>query len=80
MVKLTDSKIEWAVVTMQAVVSGVYRWRFDTAYAFAEWYNKRVPRALDLEHFETPNDAFIWKMSGENGLVQRFQNIMATFI
>ncbi len=31
------------------------RWRFDTAYAFAEWYNNRVHGALDLEYFETPN-------------------------
>ena len=53
---------------MQAVVSGVHRWLFDIAYALAEWYNNRVSGALDLEHFETPNDAFIRKMCGENNL------------
>ena len=53
---------------MQAVVSGVHRWRFDIAYAFAELYNNRFPGALDLEYFETQNDAFIRKMCGENRL------------
>ena len=46
----------------------VHRWRFDTAYAFAEWYNNRFQVALDLEYFETPNDAFIQNMCGENRL------------
>ena len=45
-----------------------HRWRFDTAYAFAEWYNNRVPGALDLEYFETQNEAFIRKMRCENTL------------
>ena len=53
---------------MQAVVSGGHRWRFDTDYALAEWYNNRVQGALDLEYFETQNDAFVRKMSGENSL------------
>jgi hypothetical protein len=48
MAQRTDNKIEWAVSSMQAMVSGVPGWRFDTAYAFAEWYNNRVPGALDL--------------------------------
>ncbi|KAF5426403.1 hypothetical protein C5S39_14920 [Candidatus Methanophagaceae archaeon] len=45
-----------------------HRWRFDTAYAFAEWYINRVHGALDLEYFETPNEAFIQKMCSENTL------------
>jgi len=45
-----------------------HRWRFDSAYAFAEWYNNRVHVALDLECFETPNEAFIRKMRCENTL------------
>ncbi|KAF5416116.1 MAG: hypothetical protein C5S38_03155 [Candidatus Methanophagaceae archaeon] len=45
-----------------------HRWRFDSAYAFSEWYNNRVHGALDLEYFETPNEAFIRKMSCENTL------------
>ena len=48
MAQRTDNKIEWAVSSMQAMVSGVPGWRFDTAYAFAEWYNNRVLGALDL--------------------------------
>jgi len=50
-----------------------HRWRFDTAYAFAEWYNDHVPGALDLDYFETPNDAFIWKMRSENTLGMFFE-------
>ena len=46
---------------------------FDTAYASAEWYNKRVHGALDLEYFETPNDAFIRKMRCENTLGMFFE-------
>ena len=41
-----------------------HRWRFDSAYAFAEWYNKRIHGALDLECFETPNEAFVRKLRG----------------
>ena len=50
-----------------------HRWRFDTAYAFAEWYNNRIHGALDLEYFETPNDAFIGKMRSENTLGMFFE-------
>jgi len=50
-----------------------HRWRFDTAYAFAEWYNNRIHGALDLEYFETPNDAFIRKMRCENTLGMFFE-------
>ena len=50
-----------------------HRWRFDSAYAFAEWYNNRVHGALDLEYFETPNDAFIGKMRSENTLGMFFE-------
>jgi len=49
------------------------RWRFDTAYAFAEWHNNRVHGALDLEYFETLNEAFIRKMRYENTLVMFFE-------
>ena len=66
--KLTDKKIEWAILYYASGGFGVHRWRFDTAYAFAEWHNNRFPGALDLEYFETPNDTFIRKMSGENSL------------
>jgi len=45
-----------------------HRWRFDTAYAFAECYNNRVHGALDLEYFETQNEAVIRKMRCENTL------------
>ena len=41
--------------------------------AFAEWYNNRVHGALDLEYFETPNDAFIRKMRCENTLGMFFE-------
>ena len=41
--------------------------------AFAEWYNNRVPGALNLEYFETPNDAFISNMRCENTLGMFFE-------
>jgi len=41
-----------------------HRWRFDSAYAFPEWYNNRIHGALDLEIGETPNEAFIRKQRG----------------
>jgi hypothetical protein len=43
-----------------------HRWGFDSAYAFAEWYNNRIHGALDLECGETQNEAFIRKIRGEN--------------
>ncbi len=57
----TNSKIEWWFQEHRR-----HRWRFDSAYAFAEWYNNRVHGALDLEYFETQNDSFIRKMRCEN--------------
>ena len=39
-----------------------HRWRFDSAYAFVEWYNNRIHGALDLECGETPNEAFVRKL------------------
>jgi putative transposase len=50
-----------------------HRWRFDSAYAFSEWYNNRVQGALDLEYFETPNEAFIRKIRSENTLGMFFK-------
>jgi putative transposase len=43
-----------------------HRWRFESEYAFAEWYNNRIHGALDLDCGETPNEAFIRKIRGEN--------------
>ncbi|KAF5433671.1 hypothetical protein C5S35_15835 [Candidatus Methanophagaceae archaeon] len=43
-----------------------HRWRFDSVYAFAVWYNNSGQGALDLDYFETPNEAFIRKMRSEN--------------
>ncbi len=43
-----------------------HRWRFDSAYAFAEWYNNRIHGALDLECGETQNEAFVRKMRSES--------------
>jgi putative transposase len=50
-----------------------HRWKFDAAYAFAVWDNNRVHGALDLEYFETPNEAFIRKMRSENTLGMFFE-------
>jgi putative transposase len=41
-----------------------HRWRFDSTYTFAEWYNDRIHGALGLECCETPNEAFIRKLRG----------------
>jgi len=68
MVKLTDKKSErWFLEYRR------HRWWFDSAYAFAVWYNNRVPRAIDLDYFETPNVALIRKMRFENTLGMFFE-------
>lgn len=43
-----------------------HRWRFESEYAFAEWYNNRIHGALDLECGETPNEAFVRKLGSES--------------
>lgn len=39
-----------------------HRWRFNTIQEWAEWHNNRLTTALDIEHYETPNMAFIAKL------------------
>ncbi|KAF5432118.1 Homeodomain-like domain-containing protein [Candidatus Methanophagaceae archaeon] len=82
MVELTDKKIEWAVkqvinkgesTEMVAAIYGVSRRRIQQ---LVKYYRKQGPmldKALDLEYFETPNDAFIWKMRSENTLGMFFE-------
>jgi len=67
MVKRTDNKIKWAVVTMQVVVSE-YRGGGLILHMRLQSGTITVSRrqALDLEHFETQNDVFNRKMGGEN--------------
>lgn len=35
-----------------------HRWRFNSIHEWIEWCNNRLTTALDIEHFETPNDAY----------------------
>jgi len=39
-----------------------HRWRFNTLQEWIEWHNNRLTTALDIEHYETPNTAFIAKL------------------
>jgi transposase InsO family protein len=36
-----------------------HRHRFPTLQAWMQWHNNRLTTSLDIEHFETPNDAFL---------------------
>jgi len=76
---LTDKKIKWAVeqvinkgesTELVAAIYGVYRRRIQQ---LVKYYRETgecpmLDKALDLEYFETPNEAFIWKMGCENTL------------
>ena len=42
-----------------------HRDQFDTAEAFADWYNNRIHGALNLEIGETPQEAFFRKLRRE---------------
>ena len=39
-----------------------HRWRFKTLQEWIDWYNERLTTALDIEHYETPNEAFVRKL------------------
>jgi putative transposase len=39
-----------------------HRWRFETLQEWINWYNNRLTTALDIEHYETPNMAFIRRL------------------
>jgi hypothetical protein len=79
MVKLTDKKIKWAVtqvinkgesIELVAATYGVSRRRIQqlVEYYMETWEYHMLDKALDLEYFETQNDAFIRKMRCENTL------------
>ena len=85
MVKLTDKKIKWATVEqvinkgesteLVAAIYGVSRRRIQQ---LVKYYRKTgeypmLDKALDLEYFETPNDAFIRKMRCGNTLGMFFE-------
>jgi len=83
-VKLTDKKIKWAVkqvinkgesTELVAATYDVSRRRIPQLvkyYRVTGEYPMR-DKALDLEYFETPNDAFIRKMRSENTLGMFFE-------
>jgi len=84
MVKLTDKKIEWAVTQvinkgesteLVAAIYGVSRRKIPqlVKYYMETWEYHMLDKALDLEYFETPNDAFIRKMRCENTLGMFFE-------
>jgi putative transposase len=39
-----------------------HRWRFKTLHEWIDWHNKRLTTALDIEHYETPHEAFVRKL------------------
>lgn len=39
-----------------------HRWRFNSFEEWTQWHNNRLTTALDIEHYETPNDAFLRKL------------------
>ena len=79
MVKLTDKKIKLAVelvinkgesTELVATTYGISRRKIQQ---LVKYYRETggypmLDKALDLEYFETQNDAFIWKMGSENTL------------
>jgi hypothetical protein len=84
MAKLTDKKVKWAVkrvinkgesTEVVAAIYGVSRRRIQQ---LVKYYRETgeylmLDKALDLEYFETPNDAFIRKMRCENTLGMFFE-------
>ena len=39
-----------------------HRWKFKRLQEWIDWYNNRLTTALDIEHYETPNQAFVRKL------------------
>ena len=39
-----------------------HRWRFKTLQEWIDWCNERLTTALDIQHYETPNEAFVRKL------------------
>lgn len=39
-----------------------HRWKFKTLQEWIDWYNNRLTTALDIEHYETPDEAFVRKL------------------
>jgi len=77
MAKLTDKKIEWAVkqvinkgesTKLVAAIYGVSRRRIRQLVKYYRKQGSMLDKALDLEYFETQNDAFIRKIRSENTL------------
>lgn len=48
-----------------------HRHRFNTLQEWIDWHNNRLTTALDIEHFETPNVAFISKLPNLSALFWR---------
>ena len=48
-----------------------HRWRFKTLQEWIDWHNERLTTALDIEHYETPNEAFVRKLPNLAGLFWR---------
>ena len=49
-----------------------HRWRFNQLQQWIDWYNNRLTTALDIEHYETPNEDFIRKLPNLLGLFWRW--------
>lgn len=45
-----------------------HRHRFETLQEWIDWHNNRLTTALDIEHYETPNTAFISKLPNQLAL------------
>jgi hypothetical protein len=82
MAKLTDKKIKWAVkqvinkgesTELVAAIYGVSRSRIQQLGKYYRKQGHMLDKALDLEYFETPNEAFIRKMRCENTLGMFFE-------
>ena len=82
--KLTDKKIKWAVkqvinkgesTELVAATYDVSRRRIPQLVKYYRGMGgyPMLDKALDLEYFETPNDAFIRKMKCENTLGMFFE-------
>ena len=48
-----------------------HRHRFGSLQEWINWHNNRLTTALDIEHYETPNDAFIRRLPNKLDLFFR---------
>ena len=49
-----------------------HRWKFNSLQEWIDWHNNRLTTALDIEHYETPDEAFVRKLPNLAALFWNF--------